>query len=155
MKRQIEDLLGEEKLRQYLINRPTTNRNTTGVISDITSAELYSKLAENHNFSGNDLSLTWNTDGIPVFESSNYAIWPVQSAINELPPHLREKHILLHGLWFGTKKPAMNTFLKPFIEECKFLETVGLPFEGDGQANKSFCAHSQCRFTSKSHCEKL
>ena len=138
MKRQIEDLLGEEKVKQYLMNRPTTAQNSTGVISDITSAKLYSKLVEIHNFSSNDLSLTWNTDGIPVFESSNYSIWPVQSAINELPPHLREKHILLHGLWFGTKKPAMNTFLKPFIEECKLLETVGLACESDGQPVKVY-----------------
>ena len=95
-KRQIEDLLGEDKLKQYLKNHATTNRNP-GIISDISSAELYSKLVESYNFSSNDLSLTWNTDGIPVFESSNYSIWPIQSAINELPPHLREKHILLHG----------------------------------------------------------
>ena len=138
MKCQIEDLLGENKLKQYLINRPTTEGNSAGVISDITSAELYCQLAKSYDFSGNDLSLTWNTDGIPVFESSNYAIWPIQSAINELPPHLREKHILLHGLWFGTKKPAMNTFLKPFIEECKLLETTGLKFEDDTQLVKVY-----------------
>ena len=137
MKRQIEDLLGEDKLKQYLKNHATTNRNP-GIISDITSAELYSKLVESYNFSSNDLSLTWNTDGIPVFESSNYSIWPIQSAINELPPHLREKHILLHGLWFGTKKPAMNTFLKPFIEEWKLLETVGFAFEGERQPIKVY-----------------
>ena len=78
IKHQIKDLLGQNKLKQ-------TNQ-TTGVISDITSADLCNDLVENHNFSGNDLSLTWNTDGIPVFESSNYSIWPVQSVINELPP---------------------------------------------------------------------
>ena len=91
MKHQIKDLLGQDKLKQYLIDRAIATNQTTGVISDITSADLYNDLVENHNFSGNDLSLTWNTDGIPVFESSNYSIWPVQSAINELPPHLREK----------------------------------------------------------------
>ena len=135
MKDQIKDLLGQDKLKQYLIDRAIATNQTTGVISDITSADLYNDLVENHNFSGNDLSLTWNTDGIPVFESSNYSIWPVQSAINELPPHLREKHILLS---FGTEKPAMNTFLTPFIEECKLLETDGLAFEGNEKQVKVY-----------------
>ena len=37
----------------------------------------------------------------------------------------------------------MNTFLKPFIEECKFLETHGLIFNGDHQQRKVF-AHVLC-----------
>ncbi len=140
MEGQIRDLLLIDKLNHFLTNHATdrNDRNTIGVISDITSGKMYNKLVEDRNFSHNDLSLTWNTDGIPVFESSNYSIWPVQSAINELPPHLREKHILLHGLWFGTEKPAMNTFLKPFVEECKLLETRGLIFENDEQPRKVF-----------------
>ncbi len=140
MEGQIRDLLLIDKLNHFLTNHATdrNDRNTIGVISDITSGKMYNKLVEDRNFSHNDLSLTWNTDGIPVFESSNYSIWPVQSAINELPPHLQEKHILLHGLWFGTEKPAMNTFLKPFVEECKLLETRGLIFENDEQPRKVF-----------------
>ena len=118
------------------------------------SADLYNDLVENHNFSGNDLSLTWNADGIPVFESSNYSIWPVQSAMNELPPHLQEKHILLHGLWFGTEKPAMSTFLTPFIEECKLLETNGLVFERNEKPVKVYIhVLSRRRFTCESHCK--
>ena len=93
------------------------------------TAKLYDKLMDQHNFSCNYISLTWNTNGIPVFESSQYSIWPIQSAINELPPYLRRKHILIHELWFGNKKPAMNTFLKPLTEEYKLLETNGFILE--------------------------
>ena len=135
MEDQIKDLLADERLKQCLTNRATPMRQntTTGVISDITSAGLYNELVEHH-----DLSLTWNTDGIVVFEYSNYSIWPIQSAINQLPAHLRKNHILLHGLWFGTKKPATNSFLKPFIEECKLLETHGCTIEHEQQPRKVF-----------------
>ena len=80
----------------------------------------------------NDFSLTWNAYGIPVFKSSRYSIWPIQCMINELPPHLRSKNILLTGLWFGATKPKMNTFLEAFVwwpiaivNECKEVEDDG------------------------------
>lgn len=31
-----------------------------------------------------DISLTWNTDVVPVFESSGFPIWPLQVQVNEL-----------------------------------------------------------------------
>ena len=34
-----------------------------------------------------NISLTWNSDGIAVFKSSKYNIWPLYFAINELPIH--------------------------------------------------------------------
>lgn len=137
MEDQIKDLLQNEKVKKHLTNR-SNKSETVGPISDVTSSMLYRELLENHNFSNNDLTLTWNTDGIPVFESSSYSIWPIQSSINELPPHLRGKHILLNGLWFGNKKPAMNTFLKPFIDECKHLEDHGFTIQHDLQRKKVF-----------------
>ncbi len=55
-------------------------------------------------------SLTLNCDGVPVFKSSQYGIWPLQGMVNELPYHVRKENVLLFGLWFGTKKPNVNTF---------------------------------------------
>ncbi|XP_028418236.1 uncharacterized protein LOC114543472 [Dendronephthya gigantea] len=135
---QLKGLLSDEKLSMYLTNRniPTVGRSS--VISDVTSARLYQELVDNHNLSNNDLTLTWNTDGIPVFESSRYSIWPIQSSVNELPPHLRGKHVLLNGLWFGNQKPAMNTFLKPFVEDCKNLETNGFLNQDELQPRKVY-----------------
>ena len=98
---------------------------------------MYKELITEHGLSSNDMSLTWNTDGIPVFKSSDYAIWPLQASINELPPHLRHKNILLLGLWFG-KKPNMNVFLVPFVEECSRLETCGFLFGNEIQPRKVF-----------------
>lgn len=135
---QLKDLLSDKKLSKYLTDRDVNRIGESSIISDTTSARLYQELVNQHNLLNNDLSLTWNTDGIPVFESSRYSIWPIQSLINELPPHLRGKHILLNGLWFGDTKPAMNTFLKPFIEDCKNLETNGFINQDEQEPRKVF-----------------
>lgn len=54
-----------------------------------------------------------------------HGIWPLQGMVNELPYHVRKENVLLFGLWFGTKKPNVNTFLKPFTQECQSLSTFG------------------------------
>lgn len=33
--------------------------------------------------------------------------------------------MLLAGLWFGSKKPLMNTFLKPFVDQMNVLSSTG------------------------------
>ena len=35
------------------------------------------------------LSLEINTDGVVVFRTSKFLIWPVYFTVNELPPHCR------------------------------------------------------------------
>ena len=57
--------------------------------------------------------------------ASSKSIWPLQCVVNELPYNFRKKHVLLKSLWLSTSKPVMLTFLKPFMEECQRLETVG------------------------------
>ena len=155
MESQIKDLLSDDKLREtYLTNHANPENTNTNTVSDIISGKLYKELIEEQDFSHNDLSLTWNTDGIPIFESSKFFIWPIQSVINELPPHLREKNVLLNGLWFGNGKPAMNTFLIPFTEDCTQLEKRGFTFK-DETSPKWFCTRVFCRFASKSYCPKF
>ena len=100
--------------------------------------ELYKNLIRKHGMTGNDLSLTWNADGVSVFKSSKYSIWPIQCMLNELPPHLRSRNILLTGLWFGQVKPNMNTFLQPFVTECKLLEEIGFTLNGELMCRKVF-----------------
>lgn len=108
------------------------------VITDVTTAELYQNLIRFHGMSENDISLTWNADGIPVFKSSQYSIWPIQCMINELPVHLRSSNILLTGLWFGRTKPKMNTFLMSFVNECTKLEERSFLFQGESIRRKVY-----------------
>jgi hypothetical protein len=79
-------------LLTYRFDRQKTGNNT----EDIYDGSAYKKVMGDKDSS--HVSLTWNTDGVPVFESSKYNMWPIQCIINELPIHLRKKHILLAGL---------------------------------------------------------
>lgn len=137
LQKQIETMLTNAKLHPHLTNRNLEASLSSPVVSDIITSALYKELITEHNLGRNDLSLTWNTDGIPVFHSSNFSIWPLQACVNELPSHLRNKNILLLGLWFG-QKPNMNVFLVPFVEECTRLETDGFVFCNEIQPRRVF-----------------
>lgn len=57
---------------------------------DICGGALYKELASNHLHKlQNFVTLTFNTDGIPVFKSSKYALWPMFLMVNELPYKMR------------------------------------------------------------------
>ena len=71
------------------------------------------------------ISLTFNCDGVPIFKSSSCCIWPILCTVNELPPTLRRKHVLLVALWFGSVKPNMNVFFEPFVTELTHLNQTG------------------------------
>ena len=65
-------------------------QNGEYIYSDIYSGALY----QHHFGTGflsnrNNISLIFNTDGIPVFKSSNFSFWPLYLLINELPYKLR------------------------------------------------------------------
>ena len=56
-----------------------------------------------------NLSFTWYWDGIKIFNSSKFSIWPLFLRINELRPSLQE-NMILAGIWFGCEKPKANMF---------------------------------------------
>jgi hypothetical protein len=92
-------------------------------LGDITDGNvykyMYSKCKHLHF-----ISMSWNTDGVSVFKSSKFSIWPLYMTINELPQHMRfkDENLILAGLWFGPKKPLMQTFLKPIYPMLHGLE---------------------------------
>ena len=137
VQQQIVSLLSNSNIFPYLSNRNLNLNLQAKTVNDVTTSQLYKDLIVKYGFGPNDVTLTWNTDGIPIFNSSNYSVWPLQASVNELPPHLRRRNILLLGLWFG-QKPVMNTFLKPFVYECRTLESSGFIFGNEVQPRKVF-----------------
>lgn len=114
-----------EMVTTYRFNRESTD----GVLGDIYDGTLYRQ----HWDSGflNDsrnISFIYNTDGVPIFKSSKFSLWPLFLAINELPYSHRFKrdNMLLAGVWFGPDKPFMLTYLKPFHSVFNQLETRGV-----------------------------
>lgn len=69
-----------------------------------------------------------NIDGINVFTSSKFTLWPVLLSISSLPPHIRtnKDYILLAGVWFGPKKPPPTIILPSTLEELHCLHTLGI-----------------------------
>ncbi|CAB4023065.1 Hypothetical predicted protein [Paramuricea clavata] len=75
-----------------------------------------------------NISFMWNTDVIPVFKLSKLAIWPLYCIVNELPyaQRIRRSNMIFAGPWFGSTKPNMLTYFKPFHSSLRLLETEGI-----------------------------
>ncbi|XP_039309929.1 uncharacterized protein LOC120358747 [Solenopsis invicta] len=94
------------------------------VLSDVNSGQAYRKLYGNviNNY---DITLQWNADGVNIFQSSKISMCPIQVAIDELPYRLRKENILLASLWCSSKRPVMDLYLKPFVDDLKDLHENG------------------------------
>lgn len=124
----------------YRFQRCKTDQNN---IDDIFDGRMYKANVALQN--PNNISLSWNTDGVPIFSSSSFSAWPIQCLINELPPLMRKENVMLVGMWFGPQKPDMATFLKPFIEECNDLQTNGLTWlDNTDKTTKNSLVYTIC-----------
>ena len=59
------------------------SQQISDVIYDITTADIYKEKSDFLKYA-NNLSMSFNTDGISPFDSSNKSIWPIILVINEL-----------------------------------------------------------------------
>lgn len=149
IKSQVQQLLQRDDLSESLKSTLSSKINVSGLYEDINCGKLYKNLCDEGGplHGSHSLSLTLNCDGVPVFRSSTYSIWPLQGMINELPYEVRIKHVMLFGLWFGTGKPNVNSFLKPYTEECQRLSTEGFlisPEKSDSEHCKVVTAVIMC-----------
>lgn len=127
--RQLKDFMNRKGFYNDIQYRFTREKINQGNIEDVYDGELYQELIQQgFLMDKNNISLMWNTDGIPVFRSSKFSIWPLYFRINELSPKKRglKDNMILAGLWFGQTKPNMNTYLQPFHSCVVKLETDGL-----------------------------
>ena len=108
LKEQLTTIFVDEKVWRF-INSPDVNQNS---ISDVIDGCKYK---EKGILFPHSISLTCNTDGVPVFSSSNASLWPVYYTINELPIIYRRRYVILHALWSGTGKPNIDCLLKPVV----------------------------------------
>lgn len=95
-------------------------------VEDIINSKLYKYLQSKNIIGENDISLSWNTDGISLFKSSKKSTWSILVRINELPYRISKDNILLSGLWHDKRKPIMKMFLKPFSDELVDLYENGI-----------------------------
>jgi len=119
---QLQELFENSNVTDALNYPHDRKKRDDSNIEDIYDGSAYKRIDGLNNGS---ISLTWNCDGASAFNSSMKSIWPLQCVINELPFHIRRLHMLLTGLWFGSCKPSIHTFLRPFVEQCRQLEETG------------------------------
>lgn len=134
--KQLEDILTKKDIWQSITERASTCISTS-TITDILDGSEYRKLKTDGQFLSdkNNISLSFFTDGIPLFKSSGVSLWPVYLIINEIPRQERflKKNMLLWGIWQGTGKPNMTVFLKSLVLDLQKLYTEGINLEIEGE----------------------
>lgn len=103
-----------------------TQQNNS-VITDIHDGEAYKHVIISNNDAMHTFTLSMNTDGALLYNSSHVDLWPVFLVINELPPKLRYSRInmITWGLWQTASKPNFSTYLIPLCQELIYLKANG------------------------------
>ena len=124
--KQIEALLKQRHLFQMIT---TAHQPTQNKVGDIKDGNLYQQfsteiLAQNREESVITCTFIFNTDGVRVFKSNHYDIWPLYLSLVELSEHERymPQNMIMAALWHGPKKPHLINFTKPFYEEMTALK---------------------------------
>lgn len=98
----------------YRFARPKFNQDN---YEDIYDGQLYKRFMSPNGILNNvnNISLTWNVDGLPIFESSKYSLWPCYFVINELPYRLRllKENMIIGDCGLGKKNQTSMFFLNP------------------------------------------
>lgn len=121
---QIQKLFSRPNFHANMQHRFARGRFNIDNYEDIYDGQVYKgHVQQGFLREPNNLSMTFYTDGVPVFQSKNYSFWPFFLTINELPykERMRRENTLLAGLWFGPKKPHANLFVKSFRDDLEQL----------------------------------
>jgi len=69
------------------------------------------------------LQLQINVDGLPVYKSTNYQLWPILGTVVSCSA----KVPFVTGMFGGHQKPGtVVEYLCDFVEECRLLEQSGI-----------------------------
>ena len=140
---QLRAILEDSKLNKHIFDfkkEILSKPPSKSTLTDIVDGKIYQdRLKDSSHVLAdvNNLSLSFNCDGIPIFKSSKLSAWPVLCTVNELRPFLRRKHVLIAALHIGSVKPKMNEYLRAFVNECQFLYENGIEYHIDGKAKVS------------------
>lgn len=97
-------------------------QRTEDAMTDIDDGHLFEKIRTKYR-NNKILTFTLNIDGANIFKCSKNSIWPVQLYFNALPPNIRFlfDNIIVTTLYYGTKKPNVETLLYPIAKELDYL----------------------------------
>jgi hypothetical protein len=72
------------------------------------------------------LELAMNIDGVPLFRSSSYSLWPVLCSV----VNIKTPSVFVVALYGGKSKPSNLDFLSDTIQELNKLITEGISMHG-------------------------
>lgn len=82
------------------------------------------------------MSLNFNIDGLPIYNSSKVEFWPILFNIAEMP----QVPAMVIGIFCGKAKTSdVNSFLMPFVEELKELMDNGVEINSHKITIKVLC----------------
>jgi hypothetical protein len=83
-------------------------------------------LSDNELSNITEIQLAFNIDGLPLFSSSAYSLWPVLCyAVN-----ISAKTVFVVALYGGTSKPSDLNFIQDTVDELQSLLLVGFNIRG-------------------------
>ena len=89
-----------------------------------------------YNVQNNEVCISVNIDGVPLFKSSKIQLWPILGLINDVP----NSDPFTIGVFCGDSKPGnVNEFLDDFVGEMKSLYQNGLQVGGRTVSVKVKC----------------
>ena len=120
-----DSLEKHEVYYDYIVKERLHEKSCT---KDIYDGKLYRNFIKNLPSSEQQAYVTvnFNTDGAPVFKSSNFSIWPIYLLVNEIPVQDRLNSMIVTGLWFGKHKPEMSVFLEIFVKKMNKISDTGI-----------------------------
>lgn len=123
---QLSKMFKRSEFVEQLKYKNTRARKNTDCMEDLYDAEVYKNVNEDFSPSPYDLTFTWNADGLQIFKSNNYSLWPFFLVVNELPPEKGNLH-----------KPRSYPFLLPIYKEIKTLmDGVDLDVYGEDKPQR-------------------
>ena len=126
---QIEKMLKDPEVIQALDYRFNRQKVDPSAWEDGCDGREYKKLCEPGEFLSNrhNYSFIFNTDGCRVLGQT--CAWPLYLKWMELPPYLRQKYMILAGVWVDKSSPNLNEVCKPLTEEMIDLHDRGITWE--------------------------
>lgn len=139
--KQVERVLSNRTTYEHLTSPARENINAPPqTLTDIKDGRIYRSFKANflqqQHLQADQITVTFclNTDGVRVFKSNHYDIWPLYLSVLELPESTRllSQNMILASLWHGPKKPNLLHFFKPFFEEMLQLGREGVIIDTPG-----------------------
>lgn len=124
LERQVRKLCSRPSFFKDVNYKDTRVKKNDQNIEDVLDGQAHKNAEMEPEVGTTDLTMSWNADGLQVFNSSSFSIWPFYLSINNLPPKKRfySENMLMGGIWCGMSKPYPNIFLQPIFEDLTVLQ---------------------------------